>query len=72
VLRGALQTLIYDHIDMHKLSPNIQEVIAFTRWLSDKQTLRKCAVWNLGYIGLFGPLEQLFPQLQILFKFAIL
>jgi hypothetical protein len=27
-------------------------------------------VWNLGYIAIFEPLEQLFPQLQILCKFA--
>jgi hypothetical protein len=29
--------LHYVLIDMHKLTPKIQEVIAFTRWLSDKQ-----------------------------------
>jgi hypothetical protein len=66
VLHGALQTLHYDLIDMHNLTPDIQEVIAFTKWLSDKQIQRKCAVWNLDYIAIFGHLEQLFPQLQIL------
>jgi hypothetical protein len=66
VLHGALQTLHYDHIDMHKLTPKIQEVIVFTMWLTDKQI----KVWNLGYIIIFGPLEQLSPQLQILWKFA--
>jgi hypothetical protein len=58
VLHGALQILHYDLIDMRKLTPQIQEVIAFTRWLSDKQTLRKCGlesglhshVWTLGTI----------------------
>jgi hypothetical protein len=40
VLHGALQTLHYDFVDMNKLTPNIQEVIAFTMWLSDKQILR--------------------------------
>jgi hypothetical protein len=49
VLHDALQTLDYDLIDMHKLTPNIQEVLAFTKWLSDKQILRNvlseiCAV----------------------------
>jgi hypothetical protein len=39
VLHGALQTLHYDLIDTHMLTPKIQEVIAFTMWLSDKQTL---------------------------------
>jgi hypothetical protein len=70
VLHGALQTLHYDHIDMHKLNLKIQEVIVFTMWLTDKQISAKRAVWNLGYIVIFGRLEQLSPQLQILFKFA--
>jgi hypothetical protein len=56
VLHGALQTLHYDLIDMHMLTPNIQEVIAFTKWLSDKQIQRKCGlesglhshIWTLG------------------------
>jgi hypothetical protein len=37
VLHGALQTLHYDLIDMHMLTPNIQEVIAFPNWLIAKQ-----------------------------------
>jgi hypothetical protein len=48
--------LHYDLIDMHKLTPKIQEVIAFTMWLADKQIQQKLAVWNLGYIAIFGPL----------------
>jgi hypothetical protein len=70
VLHGALQSLHYELIDMHKLTPKIQEVIAFTMWLTDKQIQQKRAVWNVGYKGIFGPLEQLSPQLQILCKFA--
>jgi hypothetical protein len=66
VLHGALQTLHYDLIDMHKLTPKIQEVISFTKWLTGKQIQQKRAVWNLGYITIFGPLKQLSPQLQIL------
>jgi hypothetical protein len=31
VLHGALQTFHYDLIDIHKLTPKIQEVIAFTK-----------------------------------------
>jgi hypothetical protein len=62
VLHCALQTLHYDHINMHKLTPKIQEVIAFIKWLTDKQIQQKRAkVWNLGYIAIFGPLEQLSP-----------
>jgi hypothetical protein len=48
VLHGALQILHYDLIDMKKLTPKIEEVIAFTKWLSHKQILAKRAVWNLG------------------------
>jgi hypothetical protein len=55
---------------MHKLTLKIEEVIAFTKWLSDKQISAKRAVWNLGYIAIFGPLEQISPQLQILCKFV--
>jgi hypothetical protein len=57
VLHGSLQTLHYDLIDMHKLTPNIQEVIAFTKWVSNKQILLN--VLSLCYIAIFGPLEQM-------------
>jgi hypothetical protein len=59
VLHGALQTLHYDHIDMRKLTPKIQEVIAFTKWLTDKQIHQKRVslesglhshLWTLGTI----------------------
>jgi hypothetical protein len=48
----------YDLIDMHKLTPKIQEVIAFTMWLIDKQTAKMCRlesglhshIWSLGTI----------------------
>jgi hypothetical protein len=48
VLHGALQTFHYDLIDMHNLTPKIQEVIAFTKWLTDKQIQRnraKSKIW---------------------------
>jgi hypothetical protein len=35
--------LHYDHVDMHKLVPIIEEVIALTKWLSDKQISAKRA-----------------------------
>jgi hypothetical protein len=59
VLHGALQILHYDHIDMHNLNLKIQEVIAFTKWLTDKQISAKRAslesrlhshIWTLGTI----------------------
>jgi hypothetical protein len=59
VLHGALQTLHYNLIDMHKLTPNIQEVIAFPNWLSVEQKSVEIAVWNLCCIALFRPLKQI-------------
>jgi hypothetical protein len=57
VLHSALQTLLYDLIDMHKLTPKIQEVIAFTMWLTDKQIFLLSLesglhshLWTLGTI----------------------
>jgi hypothetical protein len=32
--------VFYNLADMHKITPNIHEVIAFTKWLSVKQILR--------------------------------
>jgi hypothetical protein len=58
VLHSALQTFLYDLIDIHKLTPKIQEVIAFPKWLTDKQIQQKCGLesglhshlWTLGTI----------------------
>jgi hypothetical protein len=58
VFHCALQTFLYDLIDMHKLTPKIQEVIAFTKWLTDKQIQQKRGLesglhshlWTLGTI----------------------
>jgi hypothetical protein len=36
--------LHYDLIEMHKLTPNIQEVITFPNWLSVKQKFVEIAV----------------------------
>jgi hypothetical protein len=33
----------YDHVDMHKITPTIEEVIALTKWLTDKQFSTKFA-----------------------------
>jgi hypothetical protein len=48
VFHWALQTLLYDHIDMHNLTPKIEGVIAFTKWLSDKQISAKRASLEFG------------------------
>jgi hypothetical protein len=50
VLHGALWTLQYDHVDMHKLTPKIEEVIAFTKWLSAKQISAKRAKFEIWVI----------------------
>jgi hypothetical protein len=41
VFHCVLQSLCYNLADMYKITPNIHEVIAFTKWLSVKQILRK-------------------------------
>jgi hypothetical protein len=41
VFHCVVQPLCYNSGDMHKLTPNIQEVMAFSKWLSVKQNLRK-------------------------------
>jgi hypothetical protein len=47
---------------MHKLTPNIHEVIAFTKWLSVKQNLRSglksvlySHIWTLGTNTFMAP-----------------
>jgi hypothetical protein len=57
-----LQSFIYNMVDMHNLTPKIQEVMTSTKWLTDKQVQQK-RVRNLGYIAIFGLLKQLSPQL---------
>jgi hypothetical protein len=56
VFHCVLQSLCYNLADMHKISPNIHEVIAFTKWLSVEQILRKVLslksvlyshIWNI-------------------------
>jgi hypothetical protein len=41
VFHCVLQSLGYNLDDMNKINLNIHEVIAFTKWLSVKQILRK-------------------------------
>jgi hypothetical protein len=48
--------LHYDHVDMHKLVPIIEEVIALTKWLSDKQNSAKRGL-NSGLCRNFWTLE---------------
>jgi hypothetical protein len=38
-----LQIFIYNMVDMHPLTPNIQEVMTSTNWLTDKQIQQKRA-----------------------------
>jgi hypothetical protein len=37
----VLSSLYYNHLDMHTLTPNIQEVMPFPSWLSAKPNLQK-------------------------------
>jgi hypothetical protein len=43
VVHCVPQPLLYNIADMQKLTPNIHEVIAFTKWLSAKQILPRSA-----------------------------
>jgi hypothetical protein len=46
VIHGNLQCLCYDLVDIHKLSPQIDEVIEFPRRLNVKQILEKISSGN--------------------------
>jgi hypothetical protein len=57
VFYSVLQSLCYNLADMHKINPNIHEVIAFTKWLSVGQIVRNVPsvksvlyrhIWTLG------------------------
>jgi hypothetical protein len=39
-----LQSFIYNMVDMHNLTPKIQEVMTSTNWLTDKQVQQKRAL----------------------------
>ncbi len=43
-----LQSFLYNMVDMHHLTPNIQEVMTFPNWLSVKQNLQKLLSLNSG------------------------
>jgi hypothetical protein len=47
VFHCVLQSLCYNLANIHKITPNIHEVIAFTKWLGVKQTAKcaTCEVW---------------------------
>jgi hypothetical protein len=53
--------LYYNLVDMHNLTPNIQEVMTFPNWLSVKQKYVETAVRKLCCIALFGPSKQILP-----------
>jgi hypothetical protein len=62
VLYGDLQCLHYSLVDMHKLSPQFNEVMEFQIRLNVKQIVEN--LWKLGCITLFGPLNQILPDLN--------
>jgi hypothetical protein len=49
VLHGDLQSFHYHMVDMHKLSPKIQEVMEFPIWLSVKQILQNSCLESVLY-----------------------
>jgi hypothetical protein len=57
VFHCVLQSFCYNLANMNKITPNIHEVIAFTKWLTVKQILRNVLslksvlyihIWTLG------------------------
>jgi hypothetical protein len=64
VFHCILQSLCYNLADVHKITPNIYEVIAFTKWLSVKQILQNVLslksvlyshIWILGTNNSLAP-----------------
>jgi hypothetical protein len=47
VLQDGLQTLLFDLVDMHRPSPNMEEDIEFQRVLNVKQILEKLSLRKL-------------------------
>jgi hypothetical protein len=59
---------------MHKITPNIHEVIAFTKWLSVKQILQNVLslkfvlfshIWTLGTNTSLGPISGTLSLLRV-------
>jgi hypothetical protein len=70
VIHGDLQFLHYDLVDIYKLTPKIQEVMKFLRWLIVKLILEKnYRVWKLGCIALIGAMKQILSELNFFFRF---
>jgi hypothetical protein len=67
VLHGGLQTLYYDLVGMHKLTPKIQEVMKFQTWLIAKLILEEQIP---GCMALFGPLKQILTDYNNFCRFA--
>jgi hypothetical protein len=65
VFHCVLHSLCYNIADMHKLTLNIHDVIAFSKWLSVKQILRNVLltlksvlyshIWTLGTTSSLAP-----------------
>jgi hypothetical protein len=64
MLHGDVQSLHYHLADMVKLTPKIQEVMEFQKWLIIKLILEKFCL-KTDCIALFGPLKQILPDLRI-------
>jgi hypothetical protein len=61
VFHCVLKPLCYVFADTNKLTPNIQEVMAFSKWLSAKQNLRKVVSLKSVLYSFFRPLKQILP-----------
>jgi hypothetical protein len=70
VVHGDPQCLHYYLVDVHRLSPQIDEVMEFPKRLNVKQILKKLSICKLGCIALFGPFKQILLDLNNCCRFA--
>jgi hypothetical protein len=66
------KSLQYNLVNMHKVNPNIQEVIAFPNWLSVKQNLQKLRSLEVVLYSSFWTLETKTSLAQEFLKIFIL
>jgi hypothetical protein len=65
VFHCVLQSLYYNLVDMHKLTPNMQGVMSFPNWLSVKQNLQKLLSEICVVEAYLDPLNKYFPCSRI-------
>jgi uncharacterized protein Usg len=70
VLHDDLQYLYYDLVDMHKLSPQINEVMEFRRRVNVKQILEKISSLETVLYTFVWTLKQIVLDINIFCRFV--